>query len=300
MDFDELGGSCAHPECGKRDFLPITCNACKKQYCDEHFKYWAHNCPQWSIIEARERRIFDCPICKETISLISFKNGKEVRIEPNEAWNQHFESGNCNRKNKKKKKKKKKKCQVCSKELNLTNKTQCKACQVWTCLEHRFPEAHQCNERKRALRVQTYTKSQTCNPKNKVTKKRTKPVKRPTTTQTTLNFTNAQGTRSKPNFSCILCGQGFGTESGLARHFSQVHDHQTSSSSTQSSNPRASQSTNRSVLSTAAANNRNRGNNQGGNEICPQCGLRFSSVVDLIEHVERKHGQQSKEKCTVN
>jgi len=324
MDFDELGGACAHPECGKRDFLPTTCSACKKTYCSIHFKYWQHDCPMWSQVQAQTRRSFPCPLCGDPIALVTLTSTNGIkRLNPDEAWNTHFASGKCKGGTKKKKKKKKKRCEMkgCVTELNLTNKTKCPKCGIWTCLTHRFPEAHNCTGRIQSngdrIRQQRLAVLENKRPKKKKSKISNSTDRRTNQLTSITNHSAANpssSTTSSTAWSCVLCGSRFHSEAALAAHFRAVHDHTTNTKNISSSTGGSS------ILCQTISNANNTGSRlsqqqlqqrseqlrtqSGGNnpnrrnEICPQCNRTFPTVNALIEHVESAHGEGNSSSST--
>ena len=47
MEFPELGQNCMVVECNDLDFLPITCQYCKKSLCGKHFLPDDHKCQEY-------------------------------------------------------------------------------------------------------------------------------------------------------------------------------------------------------------------------------------------------------------
>nr|XP_042123994.1 AN1-type zinc finger protein 2A isoform X2 [Peromyscus maniculatus bairdii] len=46
------------------DFLPITCDACKEDFCKDHFSYWGHKCP---CAFKKDVQVPVCPLCNVPI-----------------------------------------------------------------------------------------------------------------------------------------------------------------------------------------------------------------------------------------
>eukprot|EP00051_Salpingoeca_urceolata_P018014 m.250710 g.250710 ORF g.250710 m.250710 type:complete len:73 (-) comp19101_c0_seq2:118-336(-) len=46
MELPHLGRQCAKQGCGQLDFLPYKCNACSATFCQDHYSYTAHECPE--------------------------------------------------------------------------------------------------------------------------------------------------------------------------------------------------------------------------------------------------------------
>ncbi|KAL2765952.1 AN1-type zinc finger protein 2A isoform 3, partial [Daubentonia madagascariensis] len=45
MEFPDLGKHCSEKTCKQLDFLPLKCDACKQDFCKDHFTCAAHRCP---------------------------------------------------------------------------------------------------------------------------------------------------------------------------------------------------------------------------------------------------------------
>lgn len=78
--FDDVGAHCSLRSCGQQDFLPISCEYCKKPFCKDHFRPEAHDCEKYlpdsqtycppCPSAAAERAPLRCatPGCKETLA----------------------------------------------------------------------------------------------------------------------------------------------------------------------------------------------------------------------------------------
>ncbi|XP_052610209.1 AN1-type zinc finger protein 2A [Peromyscus californicus insignis] len=64
MEFPDLGKHCSEPTCKQLDFLPITCDACKEDFCKDHFSYWSHKCP---FAFKKDVQVPVCPLCNVPI-----------------------------------------------------------------------------------------------------------------------------------------------------------------------------------------------------------------------------------------
>ncbi|XP_050501094.1 AN1-type zinc finger protein 2A [Diabrotica virgifera virgifera] len=64
MEFPHLGKHCSKSDCGKLDFLPIKCDACKQLFCEEHFSYNTHSCP---YAYQKDNQVPACPLCSRPI-----------------------------------------------------------------------------------------------------------------------------------------------------------------------------------------------------------------------------------------
>ncbi|KAF8031790.1 hypothetical protein BT93_D0875 [Corymbia citriodora subsp. variegata] len=131
--FPDLGRHCQNPDCNLLDFLPFTCDGCRKVFCLEHRSHKAHGCPEPDRLS---RRVVVCDACSTAIET----TGEDERA----ALARHEGSGDCDPR-----KKKKPTCPVrrCREVLTFSNTSACKACGVKVCLKHRFPADHSCGER---------------------------------------------------------------------------------------------------------------------------------------------------------
>lgn len=130
MELPHLGTHCAEVTCNKLDFLPFTCNLCKKEFCVDHHKYTAHNCTESYRADAQ---VPICPLCDQPVPS---KRGEA----PDLAVNEHMEN-NC------KNKKKKIYTNKCSAEGCKTKEmipVLCDSCRLNYCLRHRHPTDHEC------------------------------------------------------------------------------------------------------------------------------------------------------------
>ncbi|KAK8918710.1 Zinc finger AN1 domain-containing stress-associated protein 17 [Platanthera zijinensis] len=131
--FPELGQHCEHDDCNQLDFLPFTCNACRKVFCLEHRTYKAHGCTRE---DAGSRTVAVCEICLESIE-------KEGGEDDGATLHRHAKSGTCDAS---KPRKTRERCPVprCKEVLTFSNQNTCKACNLKICLKHRFPSDHDC------------------------------------------------------------------------------------------------------------------------------------------------------------
>ncbi|KAM4820622.1 AN1-type zinc finger protein 2A isoform 1-T2 [Thomomys bottae] len=60
MEFPDLGKHCSEKTCKQLDFLPLKCDACKQDFCKDHFTYAAHMCP---FAFKKDIRVPVCPLC---------------------------------------------------------------------------------------------------------------------------------------------------------------------------------------------------------------------------------------------
>jgi predicted nucleic acid binding AN1-type Zn finger protein len=249
-EFDHVGSHCTLPTCKQRDFLPFTCDTCKKPYCLAHRSYDAHNC-EGAL--KRDMTSLDCPICGK-----SFKFDKSK--DPNEIWEEHYNfyctkteskssssSSSCARKG-------------CISKLGPSNTFQCPKCLKKVCLSHRMSEEHECvgatNKSRNNSREHVLPKAHT-------TKKiPIKPTPAPVP---------AASSSSNPR------------EAFLQRVESNSFRHSGKPPAKSSSSPRVPASS-----SSASRDNQGVQNNSASESyVCPFCGISESSVDVLSAHVEQ-------------
>ncbi|EHH17093.1 hypothetical protein EGK_13400 [Macaca mulatta] len=64
MEFPDLGKHCSEKTCKQLDFLPVKCDACKQDFCKDHFTYAAHKCP---FAFQKDVQVPVCPLCNTPI-----------------------------------------------------------------------------------------------------------------------------------------------------------------------------------------------------------------------------------------
>jgi predicted nucleic acid binding AN1-type Zn finger protein len=140
MEFPDLGRHCSKHDCKQLDFLPFTCDACKKVFCLDHRTYKDHTCAE---VKVRDKKAQVCPLCN-----IPVPCGPNEDVD--EKMNRHIEDG-C--KSEARERKKAKRCSVkrCRKTELLP--IQCAKCSHQYCLGHRLPSDHNCD----AVRRETMT-----------------------------------------------------------------------------------------------------------------------------------------------
>ncbi|KAI0510864.1 hypothetical protein KFK09_011474 [Dendrobium nobile] len=138
--FPDLGEHCQYDDCNQLDFLPFTCNGCRKVFCLEHRTYRSHTCPK---ADHSSRTVAVCDICSASIE-------KKANEDDKDSLSRHEKSGTCDPS-----KKRKPRCPVprCKEILTFSNQSACKVCNVKVCLKHRFPSDHSCRMTKLAART---------------------------------------------------------------------------------------------------------------------------------------------------
>ncbi|XP_073647921.1 AN1-type zinc finger protein 2A isoform X3 [Tursiops truncatus] len=64
MEFPDLGKHCSEKTCNQLDFLPLECDACKQDFCKDHFTCAAHKCP---FAFKKDVQVPVCPLCNSPI-----------------------------------------------------------------------------------------------------------------------------------------------------------------------------------------------------------------------------------------
>lgn len=64
MEFPDLGKHCSEETCKQLDFLPLKCDACKRDFCKDHFTCAAHKCP---FAFKKDVRVPVCPLCNNPV-----------------------------------------------------------------------------------------------------------------------------------------------------------------------------------------------------------------------------------------
>ncbi|KAG7158346.1 AN1-type zinc finger protein 2A-like [Homarus americanus] len=141
MELPHIGTHCSQPSCRQLDFLPFTCNLCKKEFCVDHHKYDAHNCTESYQADVQ---VPICPLCEQPVPS---KRGQP----PDLAVNDHMEN-NCKNK---KKKIYTNKCSASGCKTKEMIPVSCDSCKQNFCLRHRHTVDHDCKgpptARERAL-----------------------------------------------------------------------------------------------------------------------------------------------------
>ncbi|XP_028342038.1 AN1-type zinc finger protein 2A isoform X1 [Physeter macrocephalus] len=152
MEFPDLGKQCSEKTCKQPDFLPLECDACKQDFCKDHFTYAAHKCP---FAFKQDVLVPVCPLCNSPIPV---KRG-EI---PDVVVGEHID-GDCEHRPGKKKEGVRPVCVSplgagfssgkkiftyrCSKEgcrRKEMLRAACSECRGGFCIQHRHPRARGC------------------------------------------------------------------------------------------------------------------------------------------------------------
>ena len=78
--FSDAGAHCSLETCKEKDFLPFTCDICKRVFCLDHRTYTSHQCP----FRKPEVSAIVCPVCQKSLRV---GDGDEA----NRVWSLHAE-----------------------------------------------------------------------------------------------------------------------------------------------------------------------------------------------------------------
>jgi len=131
MELPHIGKHCA--ECNLLDMLPITCKACNKVFCKEHFEYSKHSCTK---VGQLDKRVPVCPLCNKPVPILPGQT-------PDEVVSRHIASG-CNTKSTKTAFR----CSFGKCKKKEWIEVKCEKCQMNFCLLHRHPQDHNCTGKK--------------------------------------------------------------------------------------------------------------------------------------------------------
>ena len=129
-----MGTHCAEQTCHQLDFLPFTCDLCLNTFCGEHRSYKEHKCTE---AYRKNKLVPTCPLCGQALPV-------SKGTDANQRVNKHIEM-ECKSENK-----------VRAKSNALCNFSSCKVrelvpvicenCHLHFCLNHRFPDQHNCQQ----------------------------------------------------------------------------------------------------------------------------------------------------------
>jgi len=134
-ELPELGKHCSYislassQPCNLLDFLPFTCDNCKKIYCEEHRLAQDHNCDT-----IYDKIIPTCPVCNQ---IIYIKTSQDVNIEVNK----HINAG-CPKVTQPEMRKFS--CTVSGCKSKELQRIVCPQCKKEFCSTHKYVTAHDC------------------------------------------------------------------------------------------------------------------------------------------------------------
>lgn len=133
LDHTKLGHNCDVPACNQRDFLPFTCDLCRRKLCLLHRSYTSHSCEGCN---SKDMTSIDCPICMKSVKFSQSQSADVV-------WQDHY-MNSCSREFSEAKAAKICAKSTCTTILGLSNSFKCPKCGKEVCLSHRVPEEHNC------------------------------------------------------------------------------------------------------------------------------------------------------------
>ena len=141
FDCMAIGKHCAEITCRQLDFLPFTCEFCKKSYCGNHRKPKEHLCED---VINRDSMLPRCPLCEKYLAKGGLTENDNDQIE------KHIISG-CQILIATKRKK-----QRCSqnrcKQITIIP-FNCSNCYGNFCVKHRHPGDHNCHQETHSVLV---------------------------------------------------------------------------------------------------------------------------------------------------
>lgn len=134
MEFPDLGQHCSVGTCKQLDFLPMKCDSCHKIFCNDHFSYAKHECPE---AYRKNNQVPVCPLCNTPIPV---KRGEA----PDLLVGQHIDNDCQSDPAKQKRKIYTNKCNVKGCKQKELIPVSCDRCQLNFCLRHRLESDHDC------------------------------------------------------------------------------------------------------------------------------------------------------------
>lgn len=226
LDHTKLGHNCEVADCNQRDFLPFTCDLCRRKLCLLHRSYNAHSCEGSN---SKDMTSIDCPICGKSVKFSQSQSADAI-------WDNHYNTI-CSRQFSKTETAKTCFKTSCSTVLGLSNSFTCLKCQKVVCLTHRNPEEHDCVSLKGNIKdyrssfldrfdSRNYMSSEpTSNPASRnIPKKKPEP-----SLQTMRSLRNNSDIRADNNssvlteLSCPMCAFKTRDAGTLEAHFNSSH-----------------------------------------------------------------------------
>ena len=253
LDHTNLGHNCEFPDCNQRDFLPFTCDLCRRKLCLAHRSYNAHACEGSN---SKDMTSIDCPICGKGVKFSLSQSADQI-------WEDHYNT-KCSRQVAAPQNIKKCSKLTCTTVLGLSNSFRCLKCSKEVCLSHRNPEEHDCislkgskNSANSAFLDSLVGRNGRQEPKSNPTpsvalKNKSNGTKSSTdqkdnslrgTAGRRMEGTNNRHTsgssgssnQNAEQFSCPMCGFISNDALSLQNHFTATHDTPSSSTSQQRS-----------------------------------------------------------------
>ena len=133
MELPDIGEQCHVDTCGRLDFLPVKCYGCHKKFCNDHWQYDSHSCPDR---RNKDDQVPVCPLSDKPVptakgvspdTTVSAHIDRDCQSDPAVAKRNKVYVNRCSVK----------KCK--QKEMM---KIECDECKQTYCLKHRHPEVN--------------------------------------------------------------------------------------------------------------------------------------------------------------
>ena len=122
------------------DFLPVKCDACSSVFCNNHFTYTSHNCPNAYL---KDNQVPVCPLCNQPVPVAR-------GVLPDVGVSQHIDN-ECQDDRATKNRSSRNKCNVKGCKIKELVPVLCSDCKVNFCLKHRHPSDHNCDPRSKRI-----------------------------------------------------------------------------------------------------------------------------------------------------
>lgn len=272
-EFPDLGKHCSVEDCKLIDFLPFTCDRCKKVYCLEHRGYGKHSCPN---ADHQDVTVVICPLCAKGVRLIHDEDA-------NITWERHVNT-DCDPSNFEKRTKKKK-CPVqgCRETLVFSNTIQCRDCKQDHCLKHRFGPDHHCpgpvkqetgfmahfrgNKKGNPATLDQNSSSWWSSIRASAEASFSKLSNTTSQQRQKMKGTTPSSSSNQLTENCVHCPQRFSSVAALIEHVERIHLGGVPGRHTKMEI-----------------------------DACPKCSKGFVDPVMLVQHIEKEHGGNSSRK----
>ena len=129
-----MGTHCAEQTCHQLDFLPFNCDLCFKTFCKAHRSYKEHKCAD---AYKKDKLVPTCPLCGQALPV-------SKGMDADQRVNKHIEM-ECKSENKSKIRSNAL-CNFSSCRVRELVPVICESCHLHFCLNHRFPDQHDCQQ----------------------------------------------------------------------------------------------------------------------------------------------------------
>ncbi|KAG0256509.1 zinc finger, AN1-type domain [Mortierella polycephala] len=141
MELPSIGKHCSDATCSQLDFLPFTCQYCKRIYCQDHWRLEGHVCPNKDKATQLDQRVPICPLCDKPVPV---KKGED----PNLRMEQHISAGCPEPATTISKPIYTNSCNVKGCKNRSAIPIVCQNCKLNYCLKHRLESDHTCASRR--------------------------------------------------------------------------------------------------------------------------------------------------------